>query len=109
MYDPFDDRNRSKSGFTRRYSNDTRFDAAFVARCSVFTTLLVIGTLPLSFFFTTNFSPFIVYVLFYSVLGLVAFALRTPSCGGERGETSERTNARGERQANAASKSDTGS
>ena len=94
MHDQFDNNNRSTSGFTRRNVKDTRFDAAFVARCSVFVTLLVIGTLPLSFFFTTNFSPFIVYVLFYAALGLVAFALRTPSRGGVRKDASERTDAR---------------
>lgn len=93
MVDPFDI-GRSGPGFTRRYIKDTRCDAAFVARCSVFTALLVIGTLPLSFFLTTNFSPFIVYVLFYSVLGVVAFALRTPSCDGEREDASEHTDTR---------------
>ena len=94
MPKPSNSKNRSTSRFTRRNAEKTRFDAASVARCSVFTTLLVIGTLPLSFFFATNFSPFIVYGLFYSVLGLIAFALRTPSRGGVREDASERTDAR---------------
>lgn len=94
MSNPSDRKNRGTSSFTRRNVEETRYDAAFVARCAVFTTLLVVGTLPLSFFFTTNFSPFIVYGLFYSVLGLVAFALRTPSCDGEREHTSERMSTR---------------
>lgn len=94
MHDEVDSNNRSTSGFTRRNVKDTRFDAAFVARCSIFVTLLVIGTLPLSFFFTTNFSPFVVYALFYSALGFIAFALRTPSCDGERERASKRTDTR---------------
>lgn len=94
MSNPSDSKSPGTSSFTRRNVEETRYDAAFVARCSVFTTLLVVGTLPLSFFFTTNFSPFIVYALFYSVLGLVSFALRTPSCDGERENESKRTDTR---------------
>ena len=94
MPNPFDNKSQSTSRFTRRNAEKRRFDAASVARYSIFATLLAVGTLPVSFFFATNFSPFIVYALFYGVLGLVAFALRTPSRGGVREDASERTDAR---------------